>query len=370
MAEKKKFEYDDFQYDDFTYGDYQESDIVKNAQTALNAHLATKPGAYQSQWQNQLNGVLDKIMNREEFTYDLNGDALYQQYKDKVTQQGKMAMADAIGQASAMTGGRGNSYAQSVGQQMYQKELQNLNDMVPELYQLALAKHDMDTQNLHKQHAVLSDMEDRDYGRYRDTVSDWTSERGYLADRYDAERSLDYSKYTDGRDFAYGQYNNDRSHAYGVYSDNKNLAYTDYRNAIEDAQKAEEFEYQKAQDLLARDLQERMFAHQQAQDKIANEQWRLTHDAEMAKNAVELGLAGAPYVPDKGNDPVDSPKEPKEEPKEEKVDIDSDLNHLIKEGAKKSEVKAYLREALKAGVISDAEYQAYIKKYAPVGYTY
>ena len=36
----------------------------------------------------------------------------------------------------------------------------------------------------------------------------------------------------------------------------------------------------------------------------------------------------------------------------------------------KSEVKAYLREALKAGAISDAEYQAYVKKYAPVGYTY
>lgn len=370
MAEKKKFEYDDFQYDDFTYGDYQESDIVKQAQTALDAHLATKPGAYQSQWQNQLNGVLDKIMNREKFTYDLNGDALYQQYKDKFTQQGKMAMGDAIGQASAMTGGYGNSYAQSVGQQMYQKELQNLNDMVPELYQMALAKYDMDTQNLHKQHAVLSDMEDRDYGRYRDTVSDWTSERGYLADRYDAERSLDYGKYTDGRDFAHNQYNTDRSHAYGVYSDNKNLAYTDYRNAIEDAQRAEEFEYQKAQDLLARDLQERMFAHQQAQDKIANEQWRLTHDAEMAKNAVELGLAGAPYVPDK----VDHPEEPKEEPKEEEIDIDAALNHIIKSADDKkkvkSEVKAYLRKALKAGAISDAEYQAYVKQYAPVGYTY
>lgn len=369
MAEKKKFEYEDFKYDDFTYDAYKESDLVNNAKKALDKHLVAKPGAYESQWQTQLNNVMNKIMKRDPFTYDLNGDALYQQYKDKFTQHGKMAMGDAIGQASAMTGGYGNSYAQSVGQQMYQKELQNLNDMVPELYQMALAKYDMDTQNLHKQHAVLSDMEDRDYGRYRDTVSDWTTERGYLADRYDAERSLDYSKYTDGRDFAYNQYNNDRSHAYGVYSDNKNLAYTDYRNDIEDAQRAEEFEYQKAQDLLARDLQERMFAHQQAQDKIANEQWRKEHDAQMAKTAVELGVAGAPYVPDKGNNSVDPPKESKE-PKEEKVDIDSDLNNYIKEGAKKSEVKAYLREALKAGVISDAEYQAYIKKYAPVGYTY
>ena len=236
MAEKKKFEYDDFSYDA-----YQESDIVTQAKNALDTHLAAKPGAYQSQWQNQLNDVLDKIMNRDKFTYDLNGDALYQQYKDKFTQQGKMAMGDAIGQASAMTGGYGNSYAQSVGQQMYQKELQNLNDIVPELYQMALSKYDMDTQNLHKQQALLGQMDDRDYSKYRDTVADWNTEKGYLADRYDAERNLDYSKYSADKEFAYGQ-----------YSDNRNLAYTDHRNTIED------------------------------------EQWRISHDAQVAATAAQL----------------------------------------------------------------------------------
>jgi peptidoglycan hydrolase-like protein with peptidoglycan-binding domain len=208
-----------FKYDDFSYADYTESDAVKNAEASLNAQLAQKPGEYQSQWQAQLNDTINKILNREKFSYDLNGDALYQQYKDKYIQQGKMAMGDAIGQASAMTGGYGNSYAQSVGQQAYQAQLQNLNDIVPELYQMAYDKYNQEGQDLYNQYSMLGNQENQDYGRYRDTVNDWQTERNYLADRYDNERSFDYSKYTDDRNFTYGKYGDDKKYAYQSYAD-------------------------------------------------------------------------------------------------------------------------------------------------------
>ncbi len=214
-----------FNYADFSYDDYKESDLVTQAKNALDAQLAQKPGAYQSQWQNQLNEVMDKILNREKFSYDLNGDALYQQYKDKYIQQGKMAMQDTMGQAAAMTGGYGNSYAASVGNQAYQASLQNLNDIVPELYQMAYDRYNQEGQDLLNQYGIVSDRENTDYGRYRDTMSDFYTERDYLANRYDSERSFDYSKYTDGRDFAYGK-----------YSDDKSYAYNDHRNTIADQQ--------------------------------------------------------------------------------------------------------------------------------------
>ena len=229
-----------FKYKNFDYDDYQESDSVTQANTALQAQLAQKPGEYKSQWQTQLDDTIGKILNREKFSYDLNGDALYQQYKDKFTQQGKMAMGDAIGQASAMTGGYGNSYAQSVGQQMYQKELQNLNDIVPELYQMALDKHEREGQELYNQYAMLGDRENMDYGRYRDSVADWLTERDYLTGRLDSERNFDYGKYVDDRNFDYGK-----------YSDDKSYAYNEHRNAIEDALRREEFNYQKERDSVA-----------------------------------------------------------------------------------------------------------------------
>ena len=187
----------------FEYADYAPSDAVTNAQTMLNQHLAQKPGEYQSAWQTQLNDAINKIMNREKFSYDLNGDALYQQYKDMYTTQGKMAMMDTMGQAAAATGGYGNSYAQSVGQQAYQGYLQQLNDKVPELYSLAYDRYNQEGQDLLNQYSLLSAQEEKDYGRHRDTVSDWQTERGYLTDSYNNERTYDRSIYDSDRGFAY-----------------------------------------------------------------------------------------------------------------------------------------------------------------------
>lgn len=244
----------------YTAPTYKESDIVTQAKSALDAQLAQKPGAYQSQWQTQLDDVINKILNREKFSYDLNGDALYQQYKDKYIQQGKMAMGDAIGQASAMTGGYGNSYAQSVGQQAYQAQLQNLNDIIPELYQMARDNYNQEGQDLYNQYSLLGTEEDRLYGQHRDKVADWLTERDYLASRYDAERDYDYSKFADDRNFSYGQ----------------------YRDSVSDDQWQTALDYQKER------------------DDVADQQWQDEYDA-------KYGDVGTTYVPNSpgGNTPAD-----------------------------------------------------------------
>ena len=224
-------------YEDFTFDDYSESDTVKEAGAALDTHNANKPGEYQSQWQGKLDELMNSILNREKFSYDLNGDALYQQYKDKYIQQGKLAMGDAIGQASAMTGGYGNSYAQSVGQQQYQASLDNLNDIVPELYQMALDKYNMEGQELYNQYGMVADRDSTDYGRYRDTVSDWYTDRDYLTGRYDSERNFDYGKYVDDRSFSHTLWQDGYQRlldylgiAQSDYYDGANMYYTEQNN--------------------------------------------------------------------------------------------------------------------------------------------
>ena len=77
-------------------------------------------------------------------------------------------MGDAIGQASAMTGGYGNSYAQSVGQQAYQAQLQNLNDIVPELYQMAYDTYTNEGQELYNQYGMLTEDYNRGYSEHMD----------------------------------------------------------------------------------------------------------------------------------------------------------------------------------------------------------
>ena len=235
--------------DAYQHKEYVESDAVKQAQALLQQQQAAKPGAYQSQWQTSLNETLDKILNREKFNYDLNGDALYQQYKDQYVMQGQKAMMDTMGQAQAMTGGYGNSYAQTAGQQTYQGYLQQLNDKVPELYQLALSKYQMEGDALMNQYGLMADQEDKDYGRYRDSVSDWQSEVDRLQSQYNAERDYDYSKYTNDRDFSYGQYVDDRNYQYQVD-----------RDAVADQQWQTSYDYQVER------------------DKIADEQWQKEFD--------------------------------------------------------------------------------------------
>ena len=193
---------------------YTKSDAVTQAEALLQQQLANKPGEYQSTWQDKLNDTINQILNREKFSYDLNGDMLYQQYKDQYTTQGKLAMMDTMGQAAAMTGGYGNSYAQTAGQQAYQGYLQQLNDKVPELYALALDKYNQEGQAMYDQASLMAQMEDQDYGRYRDTLSDYYTDLNYLTEnaRYMSETeynqalqdfNIKYSSYWDQTNFDY-----------------------------------------------------------------------------------------------------------------------------------------------------------------------
>ena len=152
---------------------------------------------YTSQWETKINDIIDKILNREDFSFDVNSDALYQQYKDKYIKQGKLAMQDAIGQASAMTGGYGNSYAQSVGQQQYAAQLENLNDVVPELYGMAYDKYNQEGQDLYNQYSLLGEQEDRDYSRYMDAYSQWRDERDFEYQKSIDERNAKYENWSD-----------------------------------------------------------------------------------------------------------------------------------------------------------------------------
>ena len=213
-----------YNYEEFKYDPYEKSDVVKQAEAMLQQHQANKPGEFSSEWMTGLNETLDKILNREKFSYDLNGDALYQQYKDQYTAQGKMAMMDTMGQAQAATGGYGNSYAQSVGQQTYQGYLQQLNDRVPELYQLALNQYNQEGQDLYNQYGLYADRVDQDYDMYRDKVSDYYTDLDYLTGRADKSAEDDYNAYMDKLGMDYNIHTDNQEAGYKAKEDANELA--------------------------------------------------------------------------------------------------------------------------------------------------
>ena len=320
-------EFKDFEYEKFDYGDINQSETVKQAQEMLQQHLAQKPGEYQSQWQSQLTDVINKIMNREKFSYDVNGDALYQQYKDQYVTQGQMAMQDAMGQAAAMTGGYGNSYAQSVGQQTYQGYLQQLNDKVPELYQLALSKYNQEGQDMLNQYALLGDQENLDYSRYRDTVSDYYTNLDYLTGRADAE----WNKEAANRDFAYGQYSDDKGYAYQNQQDKLTHQWN-------------QAEMEQAINQINTNL-----AYQQDRDTVTDSQWQQTHNLQERELAAKIAAQNKDDDVEPDMDLVNSVKD--------KIVPETRFDSVMRDqyGSYADYKKAIIKNAYEAGDIGEAE---------------
>lgn len=174
---------------------YTPSGSVQAAQAYLEQVKASKPGAYQSRWDDELTSLYDQIRNRKKFSYDMGTDPLYQQYREQYQRLGRLAMQDTMGQAAALTGGYGSTYGEQVGQQAYNAYLQNLNDIVPQLQQQAYQRYQDEGTDLYNQYSLVKGREDTDYGRYRDTVSDYYSGLSDARSAYNSERSLDQSQW-------------------------------------------------------------------------------------------------------------------------------------------------------------------------------
>lgn len=190
---------------------YTPSGSVQAAQAYLEQVKASKPGAYQSRWDDELTSLYDQIRNRKKFSYDMGTDPLYQQYREQYQRLGRLAMQDTMGQAAALTGGYGSTYGEQVGQQAYNAYLQNLNDIVPQLQQQAYQRYQDEGMDLYNQYSLVKGREDTDYGRYRDTVSDYYSDLSDARSAYNSERSLDQSQWATMLDYWAQKANNENA---------------------------------------------------------------------------------------------------------------------------------------------------------------
>lgn len=167
------------------YGqNYQNSQAITEAKNYLQGVIDNKPGQYASQYDAQINSLFEQIMGRKPFTYDVNNDPRYQQYKNQYMLSGQMAMQDTIGNAAALSAGYGNSYANMVGNQAYQGYLQQMTGMIPELYAQAAARYDQEGQDMQTLLGITQGLQDAEYGKYRDTVGDWQADRAWAENNY------------------------------------------------------------------------------------------------------------------------------------------------------------------------------------------
>ncbi len=200
----------------------------------------SRPGEYESAYKRDMERLLNKLEGREPFSYDLNSDILYQQYRDSYMNTGRQAMEDTIGQASALTGGYGNTYAQSAGSAAYESYLQKLNERIPELYENARNAYEAEGDELYRLYSLYLEADRSDYDKYRDSVSDWQT-----------DRSMAYNEYLNETDRAQQDYYKKLS----FLQDAAKLESSDYWNSVEQENnewekqyKTAQFEYEKQMD--------------------------------------------------------------------------------------------------------------------------
>lgn len=179
---------------------YQRSDRVNEYYEKTRKLERNKPDEFESKYEGQISDILDNILNRPKFSYtaeDMTNDDLYKMYRDQYMRQGNLAMRDTMGNAAALTGGYGNTYASAAGQQAYDNYVSMLNDKALEFYDRAYQRYNDEGQNLYNQMNVVTGLDNTDYQRHRDTVSDYYNDLNYYNGRYNQEYGYDYGQYQD-----------------------------------------------------------------------------------------------------------------------------------------------------------------------------
>lgn len=195
-------------------GGYIPGAHVNSAEQYLKTLQSQKPGDYSGKYTRQAEALLGQIINRKPFSYDANSDPLYQIYRDRYIMGGQRAMENAMGQAAQLTGGYGNTYAQTVGQQQYQQYMEGLNDKVPELAQQAYTRYQGEGDRLRQSYQLLQSADDAAYGRWADGYNRWSNETQQAQSAYESAYDRDYSRYNDQRNYDQQQSHSARQYAY------------------------------------------------------------------------------------------------------------------------------------------------------------
>lgn len=163
--------------------------------------LATVQPQFTSMHQDELGRLYDEIKSKSGFNYNPSGDPLWAQSVASTMAQGQRAMRDTMGQAAALTGGYGSSYAQNVGQQAYNQLIEGLMAQAPQFEDAARARHSAELDSLYQQYALLQDKEDSDYNRW---LTQWEVERQAQQDEqaqknWQAEFDEDQRRYEESK---------------------------------------------------------------------------------------------------------------------------------------------------------------------------
>ena len=261
---------------------FSASQSYRDAMEYTNQLLA-KLSSGRTSYTSQVEAMMDKIMNREDFEYDVDSDQLFQQALASAMNSGKTAMQDTIGQASALTGGYGSTYATSAGNQAYNAFIEDAYNNLPEYYQMALQAYQMEGEEMYNQLGMFVDADNREYQR---TYDAWSANFANAESMYNKE----YGQWQDSVNNAfqsanlqlneYGTRLDASSKLYDVYANQANTNYQrEYQSWADEVAQA-----QNMINILHGDWQyDTNLQYQKDRDAVADAQWEKSYALEVQK---------------------------------------------------------------------------------------
>ena len=236
---------------------------------------------YKPSYDGLLNSLQEQMQKGQNFSYRLEDDPLYHQYRQAYLKEGDLAARDSAARAAAATGGYGNSYAQSVSQQTLQGYLNKLYALTPELSANAYNRHQAQQDQLMEQYKLLQSAQDAEYSRYQDALQRYLQVQQEAYDRqqdalaWERQTQLDaYNQEKDAKEWerllqldAYNQQQDAKEWERQTQLD----AYNQEQDAKEWERKLQLDAYSQEQDALDRQRQALLDAYNQAQDA---KQWQ------------------------------------------------------------------------------------------------
>lgn len=237
-----------------------------------------------NQYASQMNDAVSKLNNIEKFNYNQKEDPLYQQYAEMYQKNAKLAMQDTVGQATALTGGYGSSYAETAGQAMYNQAMNGLNDKALDLYNASLNAYNSYADLAAKQAGAATSAFNADQNAIDTEVSaaQWNADyeeqqRQYAADMAWKDKQFKQEQLEFGLNYAlnaaktgYDMYADTRDFDYNKGIDERNFNYQQERDRVSDEQYASDLAYKYAglqQDQAQFEAQQKYQYAALAQDK-------------------------------------------------------------------------------------------------------
>lgn len=276
---------------------YSKSNAVLQAEQLLQSKIDQ---GYAGTHKEALNNLLNEFMNREDFEYDVDKDQMFQQALASAMGSGKAAMQDTMGQAAALTGGYGSTYATTAGNQAYNAFIEDAYNNLPEYYNMALAAYEAEGQQMLQQYNMLDAADTKEYSQWFDDITlQYQQTRDMVNDDYN-QWSANQTMYANAANMQLAENAQIGSNLYNMYS----VASNEYENAYakdwQNWQQSIDSAYKLANLQSGDYWNKETLDFQKDQANISQSNWEKTY-------ALDLASAGA-KVDAKGDIIVENPK--------------------------------------------------------------